>query len=781
MVSRKLRKENLTDSLKLNRERLASTPRGGNEQRGASSTRSFKSFDANLRESKFADADDENQSSRLNERPRIAFAEKPAKVVRATENGIKDELLSFLDEAAESAAGERDATISRLGYKDGKRYDWEAEDDDYDDLEDCSSGEAPDKRHSDHNSVTPLSMHPISNHMKSYPSLGSASSSRSRTQSGRSGPSAGLSTHSEQKQVDMTQGPLSSVRRVPCHLEDDCETRSHFAVDSPAISSVASSSRMTTSTSQRSSRYTSLKLELEDKRKTIDALKRALESSRREKSEAMHKASNDSQQMMEEQRKEHEQAVARHLGFIDKLLADKKQLAAKVEELASRIKRGEEDMARKVREMDDQHSREMTRVKETMAAADAAKRQRWQKEKTRELKELTIKGLEPEVQSILAKHKDDLRIIEDKFKDEVRAIRDAQEREKERALAELRSRHEADLEEVRSSERTSMLAKLRQMEERHQEDLKAQRARLEGEFEDLRKRHRNELQETQASLRERIADSARQRESELEVEKQRLETQLEGLEQKWAIEKEQWQARVVRKLEEKAAADEKKIREKLTAQRDKQIDAIISKLYAEQESKSAEKKVEQQNSIRQAETRAKTQIQEAKQEAQDWRTKYEHLRDARQAEKQTFSSAESRVRDLEHQAEQRERRIVELNGKVASINDLLAEREQKVRSEYADRNSNYIRRQAELQATIESLQENLSHEVAARKQSETEMRSAFEEETAEIHRRVRATLSRKDETIRALRAQIEEMEGRFASYDELLEKQRQDFVSGGGN
>ncbi|GBG27780.1 Centrosomal protein of 131 kDa [Hondaea fermentalgiana] len=769
MVSRKLRKENLTDSLKLNRERLASTPRHDDVDRVK--TMSARSKNENsMRESKYED-DAENLGSRENHsKPRIAFAEKPPKVVRATETGIKDELFSFLDEAAASAAGERDATISRLGYKEGaKRYDWEVDEENEEDEHalDMSgnddSVEAADDIAEVSRGLTPsIESHPISKHMRAQ------SSNRNH---GSHGPS---------RSRKMREG----VRRIPAQLDEDDETRSHFAADSPmsratlATGGMRSASASSMGTSSTSARYSSLKLELEDKRKTIEALKQALERTRREKAEAAHKAAAATKEGMERQRAEHEQAVARHLGFIDKLLADKKQLAAKVEELASRIKRGEEDMARKMRDTEEKHARELSRVKDTMAAADAAKRQRWQKEKTKELKELTIKGLEPEVQSILAKHKDDLRVIEDRFKDEARAIRDAQEREKERALAELRARHLSDLEEVRSGERTSMLGKLRQMEERHQEDLQAQRARLEGEFEDLRKRHREELREAQDALKQRVADAARQRESELEVEKRRLEAQLEGLEQKWALEKEQWQARVVRKLEEKAATEERKLREKLTAQRDKQIDAVIGKLYAEQESKAAEKDSELRESIRAAEARAEAAAREAEAEAAEWRAKFERLRNTRQAEKQTFSSAEARVRDLERQAEARERRIVELSAKTASTNDLLAEREQQIRAEYAERNANQIRRQAELQDRVEAAHEELARERAARKKSETELQANFEEETAEIHRRVRATLARKDETIRAMRAQIEDMEARFATYDELLEKQRQDFVGG---
>lgn len=54
---------------------------------------------------------------------------------------------------------------------------------------------------------------------------------------------------------------------------------------------------------------------------------------------------------------------------------------------------------------------ELKRQKEAWAAAEKIKRESWAEEKTREVKELTIKGLEPEIQRLMAKHKADMRKV----------------------------------------------------------------------------------------------------------------------------------------------------------------------------------------------------------------------------------------------------------------------------------------------------------------------------------------------------------------------------------
>jgi uncharacterized caspase-like protein len=65
-------------------------------------------------------------------------------------------------------------------------------------------------------------------------------------------------------------------------------------------------------------------------------------------------------------------------------------------------------------------------------AAERARREAWQLEKTREVKELTIRGLEPEIQRLVAKHKAELREVNQQKQDELR-------RQREELSAQVRS------------------------------------------------------------------------------------------------------------------------------------------------------------------------------------------------------------------------------------------------------------------------------------------------------------------------------------------------------
>lgn len=46
-----------------------------------------------------------------------------------------------------------------------------------------------------------------------------------------------------------------------------------------------------------------------------------------------------------------------------------------------------------------------------MEAAEKLRREKWIKEKTQEIKEITVKGLEPDIQKLIAKHKAEIKKI----------------------------------------------------------------------------------------------------------------------------------------------------------------------------------------------------------------------------------------------------------------------------------------------------------------------------------------------------------------------------------
>ena len=51
----------------------------------------------------------------------------------------------------------------------------------------------------------------------------------------------------------------------------------------------------------------------------------------------------------------------------------------------------------------------MKKQKEILEAAEKLRREKWIQEKTEQIKEMTVKGLEPDIQRLIAKHKAEIK------------------------------------------------------------------------------------------------------------------------------------------------------------------------------------------------------------------------------------------------------------------------------------------------------------------------------------------------------------------------------------
>lgn len=57
------------------------------------------------------------------------------------------------------------------------------------------------------------------------------------------------------------------------------------------------------------------------------------------------------------------------------------------------------------------HTLELTKQKEVAVATEKLRRERWVAEQSKKIKEITVKGLEPEIQRLIAKHKAEVQKI----------------------------------------------------------------------------------------------------------------------------------------------------------------------------------------------------------------------------------------------------------------------------------------------------------------------------------------------------------------------------------
>eukprot|EP00912_Choanoflagellata_sp_UC4_P001173 UC4_evm2s733 len=219
------------------------------------------------------------------------------------------------------------------------------------------------------------------------------------------------------------------------------------------------------------------------------AVKGALKNKDVERSVKEHEAA------MARQKTEYEAVIKRHLTFIDTLISDKKTLGDRVEILVANLKSLDKKCTHKVKALRERNSLELKQQKELLLKAEKSRREKWITERTRQIKEATVKGLEPEIQKILAKHKKDISTLRElheeelqrlggdnsaRYHNDVSQIKEAAEEEKQKAISQereaARQRYQRELESV---EETYQQQRRRLLQDVQEE--RASNARILGE------------------------------------------------------------------------------------------------------------------------------------------------------------------------------------------------------------------------------------------------------------------------------------------------------------
>ncbi|KAA6419262.1 MAG: 5-azacytidine-induced 1 [Trebouxia sp. A1-2] len=391
---------------------------------------------------------------------------------------------------------------------------------------------------------------------------------------------------------------------------------------------------------------------------------------------------------LDEQKKKLEGDMARHLAFIDRLLADKDKLSAKCMQLGK-----------------------------------------------------DMKGMEPEIQRLIAKHKAELQSERDKAQDHTRLQLDDLTGQHETYARQLRDRllREQDLAVER--ERAAAQDRLREAAERYEGQMQSQRLRMVSDselrleqFQAERKDEKRRYEDALDRVKQGQGEQEQQLRSELSLEKAQLrrqhERELQALRDKIADEQEGWRLAVAKRAKEELASREAALRTQLMQERDHQLQVVVERLETEaaDNREAATKEADKQ------ETALKGRYQAALQAAQDSEHKHaERFRVAGQAE----AAAQQRSEQLQSQ--------------VAHLQQHLQDQ----RSGLAD-----AKQKASSLCSFQDL-----HQVSELRQRQTQ-------ELKQVQLRVQTAVAAKDETIAALTEQLSQTLEQLKSTEAVLQQQQ---------
>ncbi|XP_063656088.1 centrosomal protein of 131 kDa isoform X14 [Pan troglodytes] len=470
-----------------------------------------------------------------------------------------------------------------------------------------------------------------------------------------------------------------------------------------------------------------LKLEVEEKKQAMLLLQRALAQQRDLTVRRVKETEKALSRQLQRQREHYEATIQRHLAFIDQLIEDKKVLSEKCEAVVAELKQEDQRCTERVAQAQAQHELEIKKLKELMSATEKARREKWISEKTKKIKEVTVRGLEPEIQKLIARHKQEVR--------------------------RLKSLHEAEL--LQSDERASQRC-LRQAEELREQLEREKEALGQQERERARQRQRAELEELRQQLEESSSALTRALRAEFEKgreeQERRHQMELNTLKQQLELERQAWEAGRTRKervspQEAWLLNREQELREEIRKGRDKEIELVIHRLEADMALAKEESEKAAESRIKRLRDKYEAELSELEQSERKLQERCSEL-------KGQLGEAEGENLRLQGLVRQKERALEDaqaVNEQLSSERSNLA---QVIRQEFEDRLAASEEETRQAKAELATLQ--------ARQQLELE----------EVHRRVKTALARKEEAVSSLRTQHEAAVKRADHLEELLEQHR---------
>ncbi|XP_065504056.1 centrosomal protein of 131 kDa isoform X4 [Caloenas nicobarica] len=560
-----------------------------------------------------------------------------------------------------------------------------------------------------------------------------------------------------------------------------------------------------------------LKLEVEEKKRAVSLLQTALAQQRELTVQHVKQTEKELGHQLKLQREQYEAAIQRHLAFIDQvvishpnsgaskargrggctqpgcpmpflrpaqLIDDKKVLSEKCEAVVAELKQVDQKYSKKLTQMQEQHElvwrtlgpfcEEIKKLKELMSATEKIRREKWIDEKTKKIKEITVKGLEPEIQKLIAKHKQDIKKLKmlheaellqsderaaQRYGRQAEELRDLLEREKEeqsqRERERARQRCEQQLEQEEQAlqqQRRRLYAEVAEEKER----LSQQAARQRAEVEELRRQLEASSSAVTRALKEEYVKEKEEQERRHQAEVKMLKEQLE-------MEKQAWEANYVKKEEAWLLSRERELREEVRKERDKEIELVIQRLEADMSSAKEECERAAENRIKRIRDKYEVELQELERSERKLQERCNELK-GRLAE---LEGESVRLQGLLKHKEQEVEEIQKVRDQLVQERSGLAEA---IRQEFADR----------LLGTEEENKRLKEEVVEMRARQRLELDRVVREkdrELEEVHRRVKTAVVRKEESVSSLRKQYQAAVQRADRLETLLEQQRQQLLA----
>ncbi|XP_065223192.1 centrosomal protein of 131 kDa-like [Planococcus citri] len=450
------------------------------------------------------------------------------------------------------------------------------------------------------------------------------------------------------------------------------------------------------------------------------------------------------EQTHQQQTQQFEYSIQKQLKLIEQLKNEKKTISEKMQKLIEDL---EKKQAASLIALDEKHKLELKKSLEKQAAADKIERDKWLEIKTQKIRDLTIKGLEPELNRMATAHQEEIVEIRKFHKRQIDDMEEAANRRLSVQKEKLEAEKEKALAIEREISRQKLADEIGELEKRYQDQRKRLLAEVHVERENMERQNEATLAIREKDNERKWEKKSIEMQKKIEALQNQHQEEMKKMQQNFESEKQIWMKNQIIELSDR----EGKIREQCKKERDKHIELIVQKL-------------ENENTEREAASEQKIKRMKEKYEAEihDLETVTENLKRKLNECRSEIQKNEELVSQLRAQLNQSQTEYLILKEKYDRL--------------LAEQGEMQTAAKSELTTRLHILQSELSQAQLTYESQIKMLKSENERELSQMYNKVKEMIEKKDYLIKTLNKQKDAALKQCNQLEELLQSKKKDHI-----
>jgi 5-azacytidine-induced protein 1 len=516
------------------------------------------------------------------------------------------------------------------------------------------------------------------------------------------------------------------------------------------------------------SRISELESTLAEARQKESAVKQQLQSVLKTTADEKTELKSKLTKKLNAQKSKYDEALRRHQALLDGLIREKEELSRQCEALAKRAAVAREEANRREKEVQDQAATQIAQQRELAIAQERARQKKILEQKTREIKEATVKGLEPELQNLILKQKRDLDAIKAEHEEALRIAREASERRCE----EERKRLLDQLERDRKAEFETLEQRLQKQLERERDVHKAELDRLALKLRSAESERVAAIQATKEENEALLSETRERWNAELAVERLKAAQEMEKIEERV----NQARQSINLKRDALAAEAEERMRQEMEAgarkRNEKKLQLVVKRL--EDETNAMRKKLEEEAAerVQNATAEARKTLESLQMEREKLQQELAQVRKAVEEENRLASKLEQENerlnREIDTQRALKEQLQADVTAKEREIKETRAANLKRIQEakDAADTERRSLREQ------LDEAKKEFEKQRVLWAQEREQLEEKNQAELNAVSKKVKSLLESKEQTIQGLKDQLAAAQARMREIEELFHQNK---------